>query len=582
MKFFHVYNEDCFRGLEKNGLLNADSGFKLQHCFAVPKERLFNTCAAIGTPLYNLIKENRIPFYVDRIAGGIIYYPYKFDHALIEEYRRILGDDFLGFQLHESATNRRWSEWPRMLLINGGKKSGFDAAVLRRELASANQFTPDGEPLIGLSQDTPEYYATRTYADTVPDFVDEIRDMFRRRLADTAGNVLPVDGYYLFTKLQDEMGMRAFMPEVGCQLSLMREAVALARGQASSSGKKWGTYYECWRADLDPETQRNSYCMPCFNLDPVNEWYLTQETHGDDFTTHGENGGSSRLLQERIYYHTLLSGADYFGEEWGLNCSYSDMNDWTLSKYGEIKKQFINDAAGIHGVKAKVPFAVVLPRDYICVELPDPWKVQRVTDRRGEYMATKLSAEDTEYYGHIEGVLTLVFNRKPETYGNESHVLTNGYFGDVFDIVYEDASDEALAKYNYLIDATKEGKFIAAKKGSSHKILASADMDALKAELDKLIPTVMPVYVDGLHWLVSSDDQGRRFLAIFNNEGNLRTSAKGDEINRDYDEKVKITLNVPGKLEIFKSAREDIALQKADDSTYYATIAACDFVIFTF
>ena len=79
MKFFHVYNEDCIKGLEKNGLLNADSGFKLQHCFAVPKDRLFNTCAAKGTPLYNLIKENHIPFYVDRIAGGIIYYPYNFD-----------------------------------------------------------------------------------------------------------------------------------------------------------------------------------------------------------------------------------------------------------------------------------------------------------------------------------------------------------------------------------------------------------------------------------------------------------------------------------------------------------------------
>ena len=50
MKFFHVYNEDCFKGLEKNGLLNADSGFKLQHCFAVPKDRLFNTYAAVGTP----------------------------------------------------------------------------------------------------------------------------------------------------------------------------------------------------------------------------------------------------------------------------------------------------------------------------------------------------------------------------------------------------------------------------------------------------------------------------------------------------------------------------------------------------
>ena len=149
-------------------------------------------------------------------------------------------------------------------------------------------------------------------------------------------------------------------------------------------------------------------------------------------------------------------------------------------------------------------------------------------------------------------------------------------------LVLKYASDETFAKYDYLIDATKEGKFIKAKTGADCKILASADLDGLKAELDRLIPAVMPVYVDGLHWLVSTDDKGRRFLSIFNNEGNLRTSAKGDEINHAYDRKVKITLNVPGSLAVFKAAREDIHLERVDDTTYYATVSASDFVIFTF
>ena len=56
MKFFHVYNDVYLEGLEKNGFLNKDSGFKLQHCFAVPKDLLFNTSAAVGTKLYNMIK----------------------------------------------------------------------------------------------------------------------------------------------------------------------------------------------------------------------------------------------------------------------------------------------------------------------------------------------------------------------------------------------------------------------------------------------------------------------------------------------------------------------------------------------
>ena len=53
MKFFHVYNEDCYKGLEKNGLLNKDTGFKIQHAFSVPERLKFNEFAKTGSTLYN-------------------------------------------------------------------------------------------------------------------------------------------------------------------------------------------------------------------------------------------------------------------------------------------------------------------------------------------------------------------------------------------------------------------------------------------------------------------------------------------------------------------------------------------------
>ena len=62
MKFFHVYNEDCICGLEKNGLINEDSGFKIQHAFSVPEEKKFNSIAKKGGKLHSLIKENGFPF----------------------------------------------------------------------------------------------------------------------------------------------------------------------------------------------------------------------------------------------------------------------------------------------------------------------------------------------------------------------------------------------------------------------------------------------------------------------------------------------------------------------------------------
>lgn len=79
MKFFHAYSDLFNPGLEKNGFINKDTGFKLPHCFAVPLERQFNQFAVKDGPLYNFIKDGNFPFYVDRVAGGVIYYPYAFD-----------------------------------------------------------------------------------------------------------------------------------------------------------------------------------------------------------------------------------------------------------------------------------------------------------------------------------------------------------------------------------------------------------------------------------------------------------------------------------------------------------------------
>ena len=175
MKFFHVYNEDCIKGLEKNNLINKDTGFKIQHCFAVPKERLFNNYAAVGGKLHSILKENSFPFYVDRIAGGIAYFPYAFNKELIAVYREMLGDEFLGFQLHESSSNIRDSDWVSIRNIMGSK-GPYDAGEMRRRMMSPSAVTPEGEYLVGLSHDTPEHYANRVYAETVAEYIEETRD----------------------------------------------------------------------------------------------------------------------------------------------------------------------------------------------------------------------------------------------------------------------------------------------------------------------------------------------------------------------------------------------------------------------
>ena len=70
MKFFHVYDERYYEGLVKNNFINEDTGYKLMNVFRMPEDKHFNTIAKKGSRLHSLIKENKTPSYIDRIAGG--------------------------------------------------------------------------------------------------------------------------------------------------------------------------------------------------------------------------------------------------------------------------------------------------------------------------------------------------------------------------------------------------------------------------------------------------------------------------------------------------------------------------------
>ena len=577
MKFFHAYRDFFMPGLEKNGFINKDTGFKLPHTFAVPKEYLFNNYAAKGGAFYNMIKDGNIPFYVDRVAGGITYFPYQFDKKTINDYKELLGDWFLGFQMHESASNRRRVEWARLKKWMGSN-GPYDAKLLRQKAVRSYAIDADGNVLSALSHDTPEYYATKTYAETYQEFVEEVREMCQRRLDVTDGNVLPADSSYLMCKLHADMGMRNFMPEIGGCCRMTRLAVATARGQArSGKGKKWGTYYEAWWVLPD-----GKFCMPSYTKDYTNEWFLTQETHRDDFTSFGPNGGSSRMLQNRQFFFTLMSGADFMAEEWGVRNSFMNFEDFTLSPYGELKKSFVNKALNYQGIEAVTPFAIILPNEYVCVQLPHLADTYDCKVHRDTYMLAPLSDAQKDYIGHVEDVIKLAFTRHGEKFGNENIYMTNSRFGDLFDIIYEDADDETLSRYEYLIDATPDGSFAKAKANTSFKVLESKDLDALEVKLHSLEKEVMPCVVDGLHWLVSTDQNGQRYLTIFNNEGNERNIDTGDTLYRQADKLVNIWFKDKTEPTVAEEYGIGMYLQKKDDHNYMINVPAAGFVILKF
>lgn len=576
MKFFHVYDERYLEGLKKNNLLNKDSGFKIQHYFSMANDFKFNKIAQKGSKLHSIIKENQIPFYVDRMAGGGLYHRYYFDKELIDEYIDILGDWFLGFQLHESSSCLMDNDWKVIYEKTGTSKGPYTLKELQRCVPDGFT-TYYGEVLKQLGMLTVEEVAKYglCYPETVEDCFEVTRNFLKKRMEEVNGRILPCDSFYLMTRMHNELGIKTFMPEVGWQIPMMRMEVAVVRGIAENANKTWGTYYEVW---LD--TVGDKCTLPSYNNSPANEWHLPQEKHNDDFTNYGPNGGSSRLLQNRIYYYSLMAGAHYMAEEWGLFCNYSDMNDFTLSPYGEVKKAFIHKAETLRGITAEVPFAIVLPKSYSCVQIRE----KIYTYKPNSYMTYTLSKSASDDINHIESVLELVFNKhgdeKPVL---EDRVICNNGFGDVFDVIYEDANDNTFNKYEYLIDATKSGNFIAKKPALANKILLSDNLDKLSLEIKRLTRQIMPLYVDGRStWLVSYDECGKRYLSVFNNEGNTRTYQKGDEIDNAFDEAVTITLKKPADLKPVVEGAFKCKLSRKDDLTYILDVPATSFAIYEF
>ena len=205
-----------------------------------------------------------------------------------------------------------------------------------------------------------------------------------------------------------------------------------------------------------------------------------------------------------------------------------------------------------------------------------------VGKHRDDLMQCPLNDKQKAYYGHIEDVIKFVFERCEEPIGNEGHTLTNSRFGDLFDIVYEDTAKEALKKYECLIDATP-GNAIVEKLGGEFKVLSSRDLTALEAEIKEISKEILPVTVDSLHWIISTDENGQKYLTVFNNEGNERSLKYGDRIDNAADRWVTVSFK-EAVTPVLRDASttEGVKLEKVTDTEYKLFVPATALAIIAF
>ena len=491
-------------------------------------------------------------FWVDRFQGGTHIYPYTYDRELIDYYDRLLGERFLGFQMHEWVSNMLFD----FHKIIGDMYTYKDIESSNRLAERADRSVggiidavmklyPDPNGEVYIEAMTPEEWSRSEWPTGTEPMLRKLTELFRDRQSRVDGHLLATDSCLTATRLELENGLRATMPEIGAQNPFARIQLAIARGAHRAHGIPFGAYQEPWGGE--------PFSCCYFKRDKQNEWGIIESENGV-YAPAGENGGSSMSLLRRIYFFAFLAGAQFLSEEWGACNTFYDWQDFEITPYGKIKKDFIDFARAYPELgEPYTPFALVLPSDLKIVNF------NRINSGFNffRFVEEFPLIEDQRREQHIYDVLRRIYDRIDvceRTY--ECSTLTNSPFGDLFDVVYED-DPGILDRYDYLIDLTGKPDFAAKNASAAARILPSGDIEKLAARLGELSAELTGITVEGGPMWMMNVNGDVRTLSFFNNEGILRSVAEGERVLEGCECSVTVALpeNCARVKPIFGAAR---------------------------
>lgn len=489
--FLHGYLPGVWEAQVNRGLVNPGDGIRFCQSKLLRPELKFNRLAARGGELFRTVSELKTPFYIDRLQGGCYIDDYAYDEELLNAYRELLGDNFWGFQMHEWLSNYR-SDVRK--LEDGGcedwSPEGIEKSIFRQfpfpclflESMSSAEMSHYGRP-----SGAGELYANMTA-------------IYKKRLADY-GELLPCDSAYLAFPFEFDTGAKRVAPELGAQTPDSRLQVCFARGEALARGRSFGVYYEPWGGD--------PFTTCSYHREGKNEWGIG-ESADFPFSSGGPNGGSSRALQKRLFLYGFFSNAEFISEEWGLCNVFTDWEEYGLSDYGRVKKEFMDIARKYTDVGPKLaPIGAILPRE---LKVLDPYGPPDTL------LSYPFGGEEGKRLSRIRDGVRQIFSVRGESLGDETHVLINSPIPDAVDLLTN--IPRALDRYEYLVDLTENSELSARSK----KLCAVEDVPML---LEKLLPCHL---CGDLHWLVNRRTGGGYYLTVFNNSGVRRSSVTGESV----------------------------------------------------
>jgi len=235
--FFHPYHPTTWQAMIDCGLVKDGDGVKFSQSLLINEEHKFNRLAAKGTELYNYLNEHRVPFYIDRLQGGCFIEEYVYDMGLIDEYRAMLGDRFMGWQMHEWLSNYN-SDLQKLNGLSDDEHK--DPEAIKRHI-----FKKFPYPHIFLEAMSAEEMAGYGKPKNVDTFRQSMFDIYKKRLR-SHGELIPCDSIFLAYEFEFRNGARTVMPEVGAQSADARMQICYARGEAKAYRRDFGVYCEPW------------------------------------------------------------------------------------------------------------------------------------------------------------------------------------------------------------------------------------------------------------------------------------------------------------------------------------------------
>jgi hypothetical protein len=329
--FLHTYESTgrYWQGLEKAGLVRNTSGIRLVNSPWGGDEHRFNHVARLGGPLHQILCRLKCPFVIDRVAGGSPYRPYPFDGELARAYAELLGNDFLGGQVHEPISNTH-NDWKRFVEANSKfKHEAIRPEDLRSYFNSANERR-------WLEYGALEDYAGRVHPPDETAFWPEVQWNIQRNASRFGSHFSCAEGshwgqlaWHMFYK----WGAISCFAEVGPWASEDSQfGIASLRGAAKAAGRPWGVFFAPWGP------------KGCTSFLPAEDWTWRcppEEMNASAWPV-GPTLGPSTALQRRIFFHAYLSGAHTLHEEWGAEGNLESWTDAKLSSYGHVTKDLLD------------------------------------------------------------------------------------------------------------------------------------------------------------------------------------------------------------------------------------------------